>query len=629
MKHSFLSFSTIPLAFVMIAGCTNHKTTLPPPNILWISAEDISPALGCYGDPQAVTPNIDKLAKNGIIYTNVYATAAICAPARSALITGIYATSTGTQHLRSEIPVPPSLKILPEYLMEAGYYCTNNAKTDYNFDPAGRWNENGPDAHWSHRPEKAPFFSVFNFGITHEGNTNKFAEHDIEGLVDYHDPAKANLPPYFPDTPEMRKIWAHAYDLITKFDMQMGERIHELEESGELENTIIFVFSDHGFGLPRYKRWCYSSGMKVPLVVYVPDKYKSLFESKTGSKDNTLISFADFAPTVMSLAGLEPDQGMQGVPFAGRVIQTNEFIYGARSRADDVYDVCRFISDGRYEYIRNFMPYKPYIQKAIIFGDEKRSYKELNALMEEGRLNDTVMRMYEPKDTEELYDLQSDPFELNNLAVQPAFHARKKQLRENLIISLNDKKDIGFLHESEMMIRSEGSSPYEIARDPKRYDAAKIIHAAFLASVKDQETDTIMALLKDPDSGVVFWGLNAVMNSLEPTTNLYKVIEDLTQSSSPAVAILAAEILVERGINKKMGLETLVRYLTDDRPTTVLNAAISIRRIGSDAEPILPVIIREAEKYYGNIGDGYKNWSYPMFIGFALDQARINCGAGR
>ena len=628
-SHSLLTYTALPLAFAMLSGCSRRQESTPLPNILWLTAEDIGPALGCYGDPQATTPHIDSLAREGIVFTDVSATAAICAPARSALITGIQATSLGTQHLRSEIPVPDTLKILPEFLRKAGYFCTNNDKTDYNFDASGRWDENGPKAHWKDRPAGKPFFAVFNFPVTHEGNTNDFTDHDVKGLAAYHDPARAKLPPYYPDTHEMRVIWAHLYDLITKFDMQVGEKIRELREAGEMDNTIIFVFADHGYGLPRYKRWCYKSGMQVPLVIYVPDKYKSMFNTQKGHSDGSLISFVDFAPTVMSLAGMEPEPAMQGIPFAGSHIRKNDFIYGARSRADDVYDVSRLISDGRYEYIRNFMPYKPYIQKVIIFGPEKRSYRELNALEKEGRLNDTVMRMYRPKDTEELYDLEQDPYELNNLAQDSSYMEKKNMLEGKLLASLIRRKDIGFLHESEMMIRSEGSSPYAIAQDPEKYDAEKIIHAAFMASVKNQDPATINDLLGDDDPGVVFWGLNAVMNSSKVDENTSRQVEQLMDSSSPAVAILASEICVEQNINRQMGLATLVKYLKDPRPTTVLDAAISIRRIGSDAKPILGVIDEEAEKYYGDVGGGYKNWMYPMFIGFALDQAKINCGHPR
>ena len=625
MIHPVLKISALPLAIVLFTGSSLQRPPKLRPNILWLTAEDISPALGCYGDPRAWTPNIDKLAEEGIVFTNVYATAAICAPARSSLITGIHSTSLGTQHLRSDIPVPDTLKILPEFLRKAGYYCTNNAKTDYNFDPAGRWDENGPEAHWKHHPENTPFFAVFNFNVTHEGNTNDFKTRDIEGLEKYHDPDKAILPPYYPDTPEMRTIWAHAYDLISRFDMLLGKRIKELKDSCEMENTIIFIFSDHGFGLPRYKRWCYRSGMLVPLVVYVPDKYKSMFSAKKGSLDDRLISFVDFAPTLMSLAGLDPDPAMQGIPFAGKNIRGNDYVYGSRSRADDVYDISRLISDGRYEYIHNFMPYKPYIQDAIIFGPEKRSYRELNALEKKGRLNDTVMRMYLPKETGELYDLAKDTLELNNLASDPAYKDKLQELRDKLLTSLIEKKDIGFLHESEMMIRSEGSSPYEIAHNPSKYNAERVIHAAFRASVKDQDPEVIRELLTDPDPGVIFWGLNALMNSSHVSAELANQAESLTGHNSPAVAILASEFIIGRDINKEKGLETLIRYLQDDRPTTVLDAAISLRRIGRDATPVLPVINREAEKYYGNVGGGYKNWMYPMFIGFALDQVKINC----
>lgn len=625
MKKNIFKTVTFLISSMLIASCSTSENNIPPPNILWITAEDISPALGCYGDPQAITPNIDSLAQEGIVYTQVYASAPICAPARSALITGIHATTTGTQHLRSEIPVPGSLKILPEYLREAGYYTTNNSKTDYNFDPSGRWDENSGEAHWKNRPEGTPFFSVFNYGMTHEGNTNKFNSREIEGVKSYHDPAKAHLPPYFPDTKEMRTIWAHAYDLITKFDIQVGKHVQELKEAGELDNTIIFVFSDHGFGLPRYKRWCYKSGVSVPLVVYIPDKYQDLFNTQKGTKNDLLVSFVDFTPAVMTLAGLEPEPLMQGVSFAGNEPVKNEFVYAARSRADDVYDVCRLVSDGKYVYIRNFMPYKPYIQNALIFGDSKRSYRELNSLKEEGRLNDTVMRMYLPKATEELYKLDIDPRELNNLAQDPGYQDKTRKMRDKLHSWLIAKHDIGFLHESEMMIRSEGSSPFVIATDPRQYDAETIINAAFLASEKNLDPEKILELMKHEDSGVRFWSLNAVLNSTALPESIQSKVQELADDSSPAVAILASEILVVRNINREKGLEVLGNYLKHEKPWVVLNAAISIRRIGTGARPILPLIKSEVQQYYGDKGAGYSSWMYPMFIGFALDQAIINC----
>lgn len=625
MKSTLISAGKFLLAGAMLTACTQNQQTKELPNILWITAEDISPAFGCYGDEYARTPNIDSLAEQGIVYTNAYASAPICAPARSGLITGMHATTLGTQHLRSEIPVPDSLKILPEYLREAAYYTSNNSKTDYNFDPTGRWDENSNQAHWKNRPENTPFFSVFNYGITHEGNTNKFDSREVEGVTELHDVQKAELPPYFPETEEMKTIWAHAYDLITRFDIQVGKHVQELREAGELENTIIFVFSDHGFGLPRYKRWNYKTGIHVPLVVYVPEKYKEWFGTRRGEKSNDLVSFIDFAPTVMDLAGLKKDPVMHGKSFGGEKPEKLEYIYAARSRADDVYDVSRLISDGRYVYIKNFMPYKPYIQDALIFSDVKRSFRELNRLKEEGELNDTSMRMYTPKASEELYDLKNDPHELNNLANDPDYAEKTEELRSQLKSWLIDKKDIGFLHESEMMIRSEGSSPMEIARNAEKYDARTIINAAFEASVPNPDKDKVADMLKDPDSGVRFWGLNAVYMMNEQDNEIFQTVNNLLDDPSPAVAILASEILINNGMNNDKSLEVLLKYLRDERPTVVLNSAISFRRIGKNACPVLPQIQEEVKKYYGDKGAGYSSWSYPMFIGFALDQVIINC----
>lgn len=623
--YNKICFCGIVFLEILLLGCGTKNETLPPPNILWLSAEDISPAFACYGDQYASTPNIDKLAEDGIVFTNVYATAPICAPARSALITGIHATSMGTQHLRSEIPVPDDLKILPEFLKAHGYYCTNNAKTDYNFDPAGRWDENGTDAHWLNRKENTPFFSVFNYGTTHEGNTNKFDSIDIPGLNEYHDPTQAELPPYFPDTDEFRTIWAHAYDLITKFDMQVGERIEELRKAGELKNTIVFVFSDHGFGLPRYKRWNYKSGLHVPLVIYVPEKYKSYFSAKKGEFDSSLVSFADFAPTVMNLAGMEAHPSMQGTSFTSNNADKKKYVFGARSRADDVYDISRLVTDGRYLYIRNFMPYKAPIQKALIFDDSKRSFKELHRLKLEGKLNDTVMRMYQPKPSEELYDLKYDPYELSNLVGNPEYDSILETLRTQLKESLFEKKDIGFLHESEMMLRSKGSSPLKIAADTSLYNARLIIEAAFTASDKNPNEKVVLGLLKNPDSGVRFWGLNGVLNIKKPPLHILNEVSFLKNDNSPAVAILASEILILNGLETNESLEVLLEHLRDIRPWVALNSAITLRRIDAAAKPVLAEVKKEANKYYGSVGSGYSSWSYPMFIGFALDQVILNC----
>ncbi len=352
-----LTFSIIII--IIYSSCTQQPTD--PPNILWISAEDISPAWGCYGDEQATTPHIDELAGQGYVFTKAFSNAPICSPARSTLITGMYATSLGTQNLRSEIPVPEDLKILPELMSAQGYYTTNNSKTDYNFSPEGRWDENGNTAHWRNKPDGLPFFSVFNFGITHEGHANTYNPEDTKSLDQRHNAEDVILPPYFPDTREFRSILAHQYDLITVFDQEVGKLVNQLKEDNLYDNTIIFVFADHGYGLPRYKRWLYNTGIQVPFVLHVPEKYKDKVSNLTTGLVDQMVGFVDFTPTVLKLAGIERREMMEGKNFLGPNAISKNYIFGYRDRADDVYDMSRSVFDGRYLYIRNYMPQKPYI----------------------------------------------------------------------------------------------------------------------------------------------------------------------------------------------------------------------------------------------------------------------------
>lgn len=627
MNNYLIKKSLFAASSFLIFGCNSDKSEnkLPSPNILWITAEDIGPAFGCFGDEDATTPNIDQLAEKGIVYTNVYATAPICAPARSSLITGIHSTSLGSQHLRSEVRIPDFIKTLPELMREGGYYCTNNSKTDYNFDATGRWDENSNKAHWRNRPVGKPFFSVFNYGITHEGNSNSYNEDLLKSLDKRHDLEEVKLPPYYPNTPEMRSIWARIYDLITVFDQQVGEHVRQLKEDGLMDETIIFVFADHGFGMPRYKRWLYKTGLQVPLVVYVPEKYKTWFKENYQSTDDALISFIDFAPTVLDLANVEQPDKMQGISFISKNFDEREFIYGSRSRADDVYDVSRCITDGDYIYIHNFMPYKPYIQDAVIFSDRKRSFAELHRLRKIDSINNESKKFYAPKPVTELYDLKNDPHELNNISGNPEYADIEKKMAEALKSFILESRDVGFLHESEMMIRSVGTTPYEMAAADSTYNLPEILNAAYIVGDQDISNEKMESLLRDPDSGVRFWGVNAWMASKDRLKYNAEMLVPLLKDPSPAVAILSAEALIGFNQKNEEALHVLSSYLQDDRPKVVLDAAISLRRIGKAAKPLLPFIENDIQQYYGDKGAGYSDWLYPMFIGFALDQVLINC----
>ena len=287
----------LPFLLGLIFSLPIHAETVERPNILWINAEDMSSHLGCYGHPDAITPNIDQLASEGLVYQNAFATAPICSPSRSCLATGLYATSLGTQHLRCEVEIPERVKPLAVRLRELGYFCTNTGKSDYNFKPDGIWDAwNSKPAPWRDRKLGQPFFAFMTVGETHEGRIN-FRDRYEQATADLpddlkHDPSTVTIPPFYPDTPEIRQIFAGMYDLATVFDQKVGAIVAQLKKDGDYENTVIFIFGDHGNGLPRYKRWLNDSGLRVPLVVYVPPKYQHLCPPSAGSRPDRLVSFS-------------------------------------------------------------------------------------------------------------------------------------------------------------------------------------------------------------------------------------------------------------------------------------------------------------------------------------------------
>ncbi len=451
--RSLLGISTATLFAVNVTGQPPQKQ----PNILWISTEDLSPHFGCYGDKVAKTPNIDRLASQGIRYTNVFTTAAISAPCRAGIITGMYQTSIGCMHMRTtsyrrgvENPVeftavpPHYVKAFTEYMRTAGYYCTNNNKTDYQFSkdpvPASIWDECSRNAHYKNRQDKnQPFFAVFNWTGTHESQN-----WDISNVKT--DPKSVNVPPYFPDNEIIRVNIAKMYDNIARLDSVVGVLLNELEKEGELENTIIFLWGDHGDGLPRAKRWLYDSGLNIPLIIRFPDK------TKAGTVDDRLISSIDFGPTVLSLAGIPVPAHMQGIPFLGQQEgHERDALFAARDRVDESYDMIRSVRTRDYLYIRNYYPNEPF-PIWIPYLSNMPIYKEMLRLDAEGKLTGPQKSwMAYSRPPEELYDVKADPFQTNNLADDP----KLKQILDALRARHNqwtlETGDMGHLNESEMI----------------------------------------------------------------------------------------------------------------------------------------------------------------------------------
>ncbi|MGK0219398.1 MAG: arylsulfatase A-like enzyme/acetyl esterase/lipase [Planctomycetota bacterium] len=431
------------------------------PNVLWITSEDNGPQLGCYGDDFATTPNLDALAGRGMRYERAWSNAPVCAPARTTIITGMYAPSLGAQHMRSLVPLPEGLQLFPQYLRQAGYYCTNNSKEDYNVEkPEGVWDVSGRKGHWRGRAEDQPFFSVFNITTTHESRIRKRPHKAV------HEAASVPVPAFHPDHPIVREDWAQYYDKMSEMDAQVGRILAELEADGLAEDTIVFYYGDHGPGMPRGKRWPYDSGLRVPMIVHFPERFRELAPSDygDGALSKRLVGFVDLAPTVLSLAGVEAPAFMQGAAFAGEhTASAPKFLHGYRDRMDERVDLVRSITDGRYVYIRNFMPHVP--QGAFLdymfVTPTTRIWKQL---YDQGELTEAGQRRFwEPKSPEELYDLASDPDEVHNLELDPDLQGIRSRLWTAMREHLIESGDLGFLPEGEMQrLRGEGS-PRELA----------------------------------------------------------------------------------------------------------------------------------------------------------------------
>lgn len=520
------------------------------PNILWITCEDTGPHIGAYGDKYADTPNLDKLAARSLRYDHCWSNAPVCAPARTTLISGLYPPSTGSEHMRSNARLPANMRMYPQLLREAGYYCTNNSKEDYNLEKPGQvWDDSSNKAHWRKRSSGQPFFSIFNFLITHESQIRTRPHKFV------HDPAKARIPAYHPDLPEVRQDWAQYYDNITTMDGMAGKVLAELESDGLAQDTIVFFYGDHGSGMPRSKRWPYNSGLQVPLLIHIPEKFRALAprDYKPGSNTGRLVSFVDFAPTLCSLTGTKPPEWMQGHAFLGRFPAPEQpYVYGFRGRMDERYDLVRSVRDKRYVYVRNYMPHQIYGQH-IAYMFETPTTRAWKQLCDDGKCTPEQQKFWHTKPAEELYDLQSDPDEVRNLADSAAHQQIKQRLKKAQQDQVRRIRDVGLLPENEIHSRSEGATPYEMGHDPKRYDCEATLQAAETAT---SGADT-SSLLKHKDSPVRYWAATGFLVRKQSSPALKPLLSD----PAPAVRIIAAEAIGRYG--QAEDLPEALRVLVD------------------------------------------------------------------
>ena len=460
------------------------------PNILLMLVEDLGPRIGAFGDAVARTPNLDRLAREGVRYTHVFASAGVCAPSRAALITGMHQTSITAQHMRTSVyawadgtgrrgyeATPPAfVKAFPELLRAAGYYTINNSKTDYQFgSPFTIWDENGVDADWINRADGQPFFAMYSQQVTHESGlfgpdgiakqgaavpALQASEARRAALPHRTRPEDVVVPPYYPDTPVVRSQIAQQYDNVQLMDAWVGERLAELEARGVLENTIVIWATDHGDGLPRAKRSLYDSGLHTPMIVRFPGG------GRAGQADERMISFVDMAPTILALAGVNAPAHLPGQDAFAPAAAGQEQVFASRDRLDEWPDLGRAIRTRDFKYIRNEYPDAP-LYLPLTYRENLPIMAELRRLHAEGALTPLQDSYFlTPRPAEELYDLRADPHETINLADDPAYTARKMELAAALSAWRMQIGDPGKLAEDQLIRAAWGADEQPTTRAP-------------------------------------------------------------------------------------------------------------------------------------------------------------------
>jgi arylsulfatase A-like enzyme len=559
--------SVLPaLGIAIAASCAVRGAEISArPNILWVVSEDNTfHYVGAYGDPLARTPNLDRLARQGIAFDRVY-TEPVCAPSRSTIITGRYASSLGTQHMRSLRPLPADVKFFPEYLRAAGYFCTNNNKTDYNTSTIadqGRrvdtnsngqsrvfadgketvysdvWNENGPNAHWRHRRPEQPFFAVFNFMESHESRM-------ITRQPLTTDPAKVRVPAYLPDTPVVRNDLAQYYDCVSRADAGIGKVLAELDSDGLANDTIVFYYSDNGGVVEGPKRFLNDQGTHVAMLARFPEKFSGLAPARPGTHDGELINFVDLAPTTLSLAGVVVPESMQGRAFAGAArTAPPQFTLTLADRMDERYNLVRAVTDGRYRYVRDYYPDRPWGQH-LDYLWQVAFIREWELQFQAGALTPAQRRFFEPAHAEALFDCDADPDNVNDLSRDPAQQERLHTMRAALRETLLRIRDTGFMPEPMMIAEAHGASPTVAARDDARYPLRRLLELIDAIQLSDDSStrEIANAAASDPMPVVRYWAAVAALRS--KSTYAVQLLDD----RDPVVRVTAAEALLRENEN--------------------------------------------------------------------------------
>jgi len=596
------------LSLVMATGSSMAQSSEPlplhkvqfnfKPNVLWLSCEDISHHyLPIYGDSTIETPFLSQLAKDGIVFNHAHATSGVCSASRCSIITGMYATSIGGHNMRTvgDMPLPDNFQFLPEYFKDAGYYCTNNVKTDYNISwDTDIWDDNGYTAHWKHREPGQPFFAVFNGTLSHESRIfymmwdNCFMP----------DTAGMKIPPYFPQNdPVIKQDIARNYSNIIMADKQAAHFYTELENSGLLDSTIVVFWSDHGGPLPRGKREIYTSGTQVPMVIRFP---KKMF---AGQHCNQLVSLMDLGPAMLSLCGIKPPEHFEGRAFAGKYAAPEpEFVFAARDRLGANPDTRRAVISKDFLYIRNYHPEMP-VHHREIYRNQIHTMKRLTELYENNQLNDVQKIWFaQQKPFEEFYIKNQDFYNINNRIHDQDYAVKIEKMRVALNNQIITGKDLGFIPEPELIRLQQKyqASVYDIVR-MNAYPVERLMKLSVLWKTAGNPVSELKSALKDKNAVIRYWGVYGLINAGEKDVFIKNEIEKLLDDESGIVRIISAYALTQMG-DFETGLNQLAKEMRQGEHTKRAYAIYYISQLGSKASALLPELLKytETESYLIN-----------------------------
>ncbi len=573
------------------------------PNVVWLLSEDNSKHfLKLFDEHGAETPRIEALAKHGLVFEHAFSNSPVCSVARTTLMAGCYGPRIGTQfHRRSvTVPLPGDLRMFPAYLRQAGYYTSNNRKKDYNaIEGKGVWDASSAKASWRGRKADQPFFHMQSFGASHESSLH-FSAEQMRQQKTGTDPDTVFIPPHHPPTSTFRYTYARYHDRIQQIDAQIGNVIDQLEEDGLLEDTFVFYFGDHGGVLPRSKGYVYETGLHVPLVVRVPKNWVNLVDAKLGTRQRGFVSFIDFGPSVLSLAGIKVPEEVDGRPFLGQDVKTGEVerrdeAFGYADRFDEKCDLVRSLRKGKFKYIRSYQPFN-YDGLQNNYRYRMLAYAEWRELYRAGKLNARQRQFFEPRAAEALYDLERDPYETSNLAADPNYSGQLLDLRNRLADRVKDLPDLSLYPESHL-VAAAIDNPTRFGQRQKTEIAALVDIADLSLLSFDKAQPRLAQALKSDERWQRYWGLIACSSHGQAATPMADLARKLASKDPELlVRVRAAEFLALIGQADPVPVYRTVLSTTESpvAANLILNSLVMLRdgphkyRFGIRADDLHP-----------------------------------------